>query len=1650
MSVESWGSGPRPGEPSASPVLGAKTPGAVLSSLASLGETLKIGHLCEGLQRFQMFQQQTGEPSLKEQQQLLDMAEQHAASLTGQELASSASVMRLTKMRWRGPLVPLIAAVVRNATQRLMKPSSNVSMQLNAQNILDIFHSAAVHAFHPGDGLFLQTVLKMMEIRLQGFSAQDQTRAAWALAQLGCLAAAPLMETIILHLDVNEVKSSPGGMVDVIWAAAVLDVRAPAALSRLRELAALLELPQLDVSSQQRLFQAHMAFERGSENGSGGQGVPLLPSEMLPLTKAAWQDKLKSIPVSQAQEEVSAALHAMGVDHKVAPTSDGGVLKPDLAIISPSGRIALSVNSASDFCANSPYQPQGDAILGWRLLMLYDWKVVSIPFFKWQTLTTSQARTQFLQELLPVSSVQTQPEPSVSQGALWQGGPQGEGLQAAEEGVPAIRARSLSEDTVRIHPSPAPSASWPLQLSRLASQDSALLRDSDTAVLMSRLMASQQSMRAADSTAQRSGSALAVPPVREARGITANLSDPGALATFLEASDSGMSTSKTTGGQPGHSRSTTSAMTISDQSTTTGFGDSMPVLHQREISEASAMSGLASMDMPGPAGSATVPLSSQNLEGVLPRASLESAGLSAVIGKSESSQSLADSISTTSGPALSVSEATASATLAAMAASMAQSGQGTLWATDELAARLAALSTAQQPGISMQGAALEQQLQEGAGPSYVSQAAMYGRAPSLDSGSTISQLSSVASLQQMLASGQVDERLLSTLQGLTARQPAPPTGMPRGFGAGMQGMGLGQASAAQSQAGSQLPTQQQPAYSSFMGSGSEGSGGSASVGSQSRRDMTSEQAATAHQLWRALAQAEGQAVPQDAANAVELKRIIEGLPLETSAVAAVEWRLGQLEPSQFAALLTELARDNHAFRAWQLFDWVRTLPEGHSLQRLCDANTYSTMITLCGPWQQLRRALQLVAEMRSRSLECGIQAYSALLHAAVKCGETDLAVDVYGQMKGEGMPRERTIHVTMIEMFVKLGRVSDALAALGELHASGEPPDTHLYNLVLVAATKLGQPRFALTVYHRMVADGAVPNTKTFTALIGSFGKMGSVGADLDIVTELLGHDQGAAASAATYAALMAACEKAGQGDLALALFEKMKAEKMQPDAAIFNSMIAACAHGGEFAKARLMFDSMAEHNCQPDAVTFANLIRAYKKGGQWCAALDTFEAMLQSGCRPHAAVYSSIIDVLWQTGITWAQVKALALFNSAVGNGALPAAAESCKKGTLKLDLLSLTVGVAVVSMSHWLLQARSALLHDNASPLDAARKLAVVNGLGEHSRAQGHSAAVKEAVGASLLGCKAPFRLVQDHSRSGRLEASTLALRKWLFSEHFDRYLSLLHAEPAESSPELSMSTSAYLAHETAEKERAMELWQRVIKHESTHLISLKILHSNPGGYLQQRKQLVTMILHYASALRVAQEVAHSAVSLMDRVMMSGVHMTDQFQTLFICACLRLAALQESAQLPTGLAISALTEFPDMALERMESNIMAVLRHDMECIAAIHCLKVYCQRLGCDLSDGAAVRRAAGCAFALATEALSDMAILQFPPSLTAAAILVAARRAQGSVPFWPSVLSQLTGYTEASSPPFASAIAHAGRLCSKLYTSAEVMAPPPPPIL
>ena len=56
-------------------------------------------------------------------------------------------------------------------------------------------------------------------------------------------------------------------------------------------------------------------------------------------------------------------------------------------------------------------------------------------------------------------------------------------------------------------------------------------------------------------------------------------------------------------------------------------------------------------------------------------------------------------------------------------------------------------------------------------------------------------------------------------------------------------------------------------------------------------------------------------------------------------------------------------------------------------------------ISLCGHRQALRHALGLVGEMRARSIACNTHTYSALMNVAIKCGELELALDVFHQLQ---------------------------------------------------------------------------------------------------------------------------------------------------------------------------------------------------------------------------------------------------------------------------------------------------------------------------------------------------------------------------------------------------------------------------------------------------------------------------------------------------------------------------------------------------------------------------------------------------------------------------------------------------------------------------
>ena len=420
----------------------------------------------------------------------------------------------------------------------------------------------------------------------------------------------------------------------------------------------------------------------------------------------------------------------------------------------------------------------------------------------------------------------------------------------------------------------------------------------------------------------------------------------------------------------------------------------------------------------------------------------------------------------------------------------------------------------------------------------------------------------------------------------------------------------------------------------------------------------------------------------------DLLDVVRHLPAEASAVQAVAQGLCSLDSGALAALLKELNKAGHARRAQEIFDWLRALEPSHNLSALCTTMTYTTMISQCGTQQALRRALELMAEMRGRGVQYNVHTYSALMNVCIKASELDLALDVYRQMTAEACSPNLVTYNTLIDVYGKTGAWEEAVGVLDLLEAQGIEPEVRTYNTVIIACNQSSRATEALRVYERMLAAGAQPTATTYTALISAYGKAGQLDSALQIFQDML--RRGCERNVITYSSLISACEKAGKWELALQLFQEMHAEGCRPNVVTYNSLIAACAQGAQWQKAQEMFDQMQSKGCRPDSVTFGGLIAAYDRAGLWRRALGAFDQMRNLNCRPDTVVYNTIIGALWRTGLLWAQTRATQIFDSA------------CKQGHFRLTVHTLAPG-AVSAGTPTSSSASAAALHRMNSALSA-----------------------------------------------------------------------------------------------------------------------------------------------------------------------------------------------------------------------------------------------------------------------------------------------------------------------------------------------------------
>jgi len=735
-----------------------------------------------------------------------------------------------------------------------------------------------------------------------------------------------------------------------------------------------------------------------------------------------------------------------------------------------------------------------------------------------------------------------------------------------------------------------------------------------------------------------------------------------------------------------------------------------------------------------------------------------------------------------------------------------------------------------------------------------------------------------------------------------------------------------------------------------------------------------------------------------------------------------------------AAIMKDLYRAGQGHRASDLFDCIRAtttdsgsyvspLPfsasslssdgiiEMNNLRyhqyHLADLYTYTTAISQCNGRHQLKRALELMAEMRSRGLKANVHTYSALMSACVKSGECDLALDVYQQLLKEGLSPNAVTANILIDVHGKSGGWEAAIGVLEDLRGTGVEPEARTFNAVIAACARYGQADAAVSVYQIMLSDGVKPTDTTFTSLISAFGRVGRADEALSVFKQMPRYR--CEPNVITYSSLLSACERAGRVQLVFELFGEMTTKGCRPNVVTYNALLGACAQTGDWQLAEQLMGSMKNTDgCRPDAATHSAVIATYQRGGQWRGALSAFDNMVQSGFRPDATVYCSVVESLWDSGLLAAQLKAVQLFTAAKRQGIMkPGGCNGVGVGPFvdvpgAVVCIAHTYAAAFLSVLSWLADIKvNNLRHHHCRNNNNNNNPLLLHLIAGRHRGHHHPSdpplfptlqSNLESVLCATFGAPITIQQAEDGLVVHLTDSST-SIVGWLESSEVEDLLSLLsfnNSGTAASTTNtntnnnttannnnnnnnnamvmapLHLSTNAILAEDGSAASRCGEAFAAVGRVESVRTSSSSSSSSSSSGtssssssnmksavHAMVRQKLLSSLVTINSASGGAEVALHDAVHLCDRFL-NAIEITtdtilrqlDAEALAFSSAFILLSCQQAVNNQLTILDVSQLTGVAVSSITDAQQCVSLVLRDNISAISSLRILQLYLER--------------------------------------------------------------------------------------------------------
>ncbi|XP_061365865.1 pentatricopeptide repeat-containing protein At1g71060, mitochondrial-like [Gastrolobium bilobum] len=290
--------------------------------------------------------------------------------------------------------------------------------------------------------------------------------------------------------------------------------------------------------------------------------------------------------------------------------------------------------------------------------------------------------------------------------------------------------------------------------------------------------------------------------------------------------------------------------------------------------------------------------------------------------------------------------------------------------------------------------------------------------------------------------------------------------------------------------------------------------------------------------------------------------------------------------SDFNRLIDVLCKSKCVEKAQEVFDKMR-----HT-RLVPDVKSYTILLEGWSQQQNLLRVNEVCREMKDEGFEPDVVTYGIIINAYCKAKKYDEAIGFYHELQARNMRPSPHIYCTLINGLGSDKRLDEALEFFEKSKASGFAPETPTYNALVGAYCWSMQMDDACRVVGEMKTCGIGPNSRTYDIILHHLIKARRT-EEAYSVFQRMSRELRCEPTVSTYEIMVRMFCNEGRLDMAMAVWDQMKAKGILPGMHMFSRLISDLCHESKLHEACKYFQQMLDVGIRPPAQMFSTFKQA-------------------------------------------------------------------------------------------------------------------------------------------------------------------------------------------------------------------------------------------------------------------------------------------------------------------------------------------------------------------------------------------------------------------------------------------------------------------------